>query len=652
MSLLVFNTATASDVVPGYYYWDGSIWKTLEVDPNTDNQDLTFDPMTGVLSLSNDTTTIDLTTIKDHDWYDVIGTTQPNDISDDIYTQGKVGIQELSPKAALDVNGSIIFGGTAPSLEWELTSGAGIFRLQNGPNYNAGKIKLEARSIGGTGGKFQLAVDDASSQLYPNYSFISDANTGMFNRSTRPDQLFFSTAGSERAVIDEDGKVGIGTTSPDYNLDVRESDNSQMGIGVWNSDHVGNDAHEIVIVGQASSNKYGYLGHFNDGYANVTYPNITPNMTILYGGGDVAITAGTPSNDITFGHNLINSRHLTIKGSGKVGLGTTTPVTLLTNTDANSPFFNVSSENTGQNAKSFSWHTDAGGYSAAIVNTSSANGANGLHVRTENATANSKILTLGTGISSMPNANTDVLTVLANGNVGLGTTTPTQKLDVSGDAIVKSTSATLFLKDTDATINTAGIHSNIQFNDQNDDLLGFVGFGTSVQGLSIQNRNATGGIHWSVGTTVNNMVLTSSGDLGIGTSSPTEKLQVQGNIRAVGSFIASSTTLNVPDYVFEKFYEGTSALKEDYQFLSLDEVEDFTRKNKHLPGIESAKSIKESDKFDVTQASLNNLEKIEELYLHVIEINKKLEDEQSKNEKLSNTISDLEKRLINLEGKK
>ncbi|MFB0924793.1 MAG: hypothetical protein QMB65_05875, partial [Vicingaceae bacterium] len=28
-SLLIYNTAAIADVVPGYYYWNGSVWKTL-----------------------------------------------------------------------------------------------------------------------------------------------------------------------------------------------------------------------------------------------------------------------------------------------------------------------------------------------------------------------------------------------------------------------------------------------------------------------------------------------------------------------------------------------------------------------------------------------------------------------------------------------
>lgn len=35
-SLLIYNTATITDVTPGYYYWDGSIWRTLGDDNDAD----------------------------------------------------------------------------------------------------------------------------------------------------------------------------------------------------------------------------------------------------------------------------------------------------------------------------------------------------------------------------------------------------------------------------------------------------------------------------------------------------------------------------------------------------------------------------------------------------------------------------------------
>ncbi len=153
---------------------------------------------------------------------------------------------------------------------------------------------------------------------------------------------------------------------------------------------------------------------------------------------------------------------------GRVGIGTTNPTRALTNIDGNSSFANVASGNTGQNVKSFSWHTNLQGFSAAIINTSTANGSNGLQVRTEHASANSKVMVLGTGISSLANANTDYLTVLGNGNVGVGVSTPSDKLQVQGKVkIVDGTQGTGKVFTSDASgkgswesIKRSGLFSN------------------------------------------------------------------------------------------------------------------------------------------------------------------------------------------------
>ena len=31
ISLMVYNTATAGDVTPGYYYWDSTVWQRLQM---------------------------------------------------------------------------------------------------------------------------------------------------------------------------------------------------------------------------------------------------------------------------------------------------------------------------------------------------------------------------------------------------------------------------------------------------------------------------------------------------------------------------------------------------------------------------------------------------------------------------------------------
>ena len=83
--------------------------------------------------------------------------------------------------------------------------------------------------------------------------------------------------------------------------------------------------------------------------------------------------------------------------------------------------------------------------------------------------------------------------------------------------------------------------------------------------MSIGNLIYATGVD-GTGTTV------STGNVGVGTNAPTEKLEVVGgNIKTSGAFISGTTTY--PDYVFEDYYEGESNIKKDYSFQSLEEIE-------------------------------------------------------------------------------
>lgn len=114
----------------------------------------------------------------------------------------------------------------------------------------------------------------------------------------------------------------------------------------------------------------------------------------------------------------------------------------------------------------------------------------------------------------------------------------------------------------------------------------------------------------------------SNGNVGIGTNNPDAKLAVKGNIHAQ----EVKVDLAVPaDYVFQKYYTGNSLLNPSYQFKSLEEIKAFTAKNHHLPDLPSAKEIQENG---LKVGEMNNLllQKIEELTLHLIEQNEKIEE--------------------------
>lgn len=68
------------------------------------------------------------------------------------------------------------------------------------------------------------------------------------------------------------------------------------------------------------------------------------------------------------------------------------------------------------------------------------------------------------------------------------------------------------------------------------------------------------------------------------------------------------------DYVFD----------DDYKLLPLSEVEKAIQQNKHLPKTKSAEDIKKEEGIDAAETLLNHQEKIEEIFLHLIELDRQL----------------------------
>jgi len=106
--LLIYNSATAGGVTPGFYYWGGSAWARVVTTAN--------------IPVNNA-------------WYEVGTTTPPDNIADDIYTSGKVGIGTTTPGAAytLDVNGNI-YSGDNFMLDNSSSTGTIPFRIDGFSN--------------------------------------------------------------------------------------------------------------------------------------------------------------------------------------------------------------------------------------------------------------------------------------------------------------------------------------------------------------------------------------------------------------------------------------------------------------------------------------------------------------------------------------
>jgi hypothetical protein len=118
------------------------------------------------------------------------------------------------------------------------------------------------------------------------------------------------------------------------------------------------------------------------------------------------------------------------------------------------------------------------------------------------------------------------------------------------------------------------------------------------------------------------MAIQSDGNIGIGTTSPTQKLTVNGTI--YGKEVKVDLNVPGPDYVFEK----------DYKLPSLQEIKSYVDQHKHLEGVPSAKEM-EQNGINVSEMNMILLRKIEELTLHVIELKKENQMQNAKINELS-----------------
>ena len=115
-------------------------------------------------------------------------------------------------------------------------------------------------------------------------------------------------------------------------------------------------------------------------------------------------------------------------------------------------------------------------------------------------------------------------------------------------------------------------------------------------------------------------------NVGIGTNHPDSRLTVKGKIHCE----EVKVDLSVPaDYVFEKYYTGDSELNKDYVMPTLEEVEAYTKENKHLPEIPSAQEIKDNG-LKLKEMTNLLLQKIEELTLYTIEQEKRIKALEAK----------------------
>jgi hypothetical protein len=390
--------------------------------------------------------------------------------------------------------------------------------------------------------------------------------------------LMFGTSNVARMTILANGSIGIGTNNPNYKLEV-----------------AGN------VVNSTPSN--GYIGLTGDlpGYSNNVYPTLKTSYTNLYFSANGKYSAYIGGTDAVFGLNdaaatakvLLNSNGNSYLNGGKLGIGIATPLEKL-HVEGNIYI--------GTNQMQF---------------LSSNGGNNRIHSATTGSwTFKSRFddMVLDAGESAgnerkifFRTAGSDRMMINSDGNVGLGTITPQEKLHVEGNVYI-GTNQMQFLSSNGGNNR---IHSattgSWTFKSRFDDMV-------LDAGESAGNERKI--FFKTAGS--DRMIINSDGNIGIGTTSPDQKLTVKGIVHTQEVRV-DLTGAVTPDYVFEP----------DYNLTSLSEIETYVKENKHLPEVPSAKQMEEEG-LNLKEMNLLLLKKVEELTLYVIDLKNENIEQQKK----------------------
>ncbi|MCP4204954.1 MAG: hypothetical protein GY769_23850 [bacterium] len=195
----------------------------------------------------------------------------------------------------------------------------------------------------------------------------------------------------------------------------------------------------------------------------------------------------------------------------------------------------------------------------------------------------------------LPGANDNSLVIAGSSDVGVGTNSPAAAFHVR-----RTTGAAADL------MRLANNH-DVQFT-LNDD---------------------SAGLFWRMATqnSADKIVLTRSG-----TGHAEMVLESSGDVTFFGTVAANNGADTLPDYVFEP----------DYEMLTLAELEEFVRTEKHLPNVPSQSDVTRAGKLNMTEMQLRILEKVEELVLYTIDQQKVIDGQRRHIETLSVRLEALE----------
>ncbi len=188
--------------------------------------------------------------------------------------------------------------------------------------------------------------------------------------------------------------------------------------------------------------------------------------------------------------------------------------------------------------------------------------------------------------------------LVVSGNLGVGISSPTQRVDVSGNVQLTGMIGN--------TLSQTFYYSTHEMGRYSLKWL----YETSASSYKSLWISGYGGIKFFTSSGPQ-LCITSSGNVGIGTTLPSYKLDVSGMVRATGLRITSSSGA---DFVFDS----------GYNLRPLADVKSYISEHKHLPEIPSANDMKQNG-VNLSELQIQLLQKIEELTLYIIEQDETIE---------------------------
>lgn len=290
--------------------------------------------------------------------------------------------------------------------------------------------------------------------------------TNTSNPFTAPYKVIDSNGNVTRMVIDSSGNVGIRTTTPQALLDVNGTIITRSQVPA------------ISFMGDISGARW------MQGLGNYMLSFYSDNSNQNGLGGTVSYNGETWVPKVEIGPDGTLYAAGNLYTAGKIGIGTTTPMTKLDLGANPSIFLEGNSNQWGFTINS----TDYGNSNVPLLFTSR-----------------------GSGVNS------EVMRITHDGKVGIGTTSPTQKLDVNGLVHIGND---LILTRSDGVATGSIVADN-----------------STTTGIDIVKMG--GGNLNKIRLWAN--TLYASGNVGIGTTSPAQKLDVNGNIKVNGNLTSAST---------------------------------------------------------------------------------------------------------------